>query len=160
MICVSCGHDNPTGTNYCERCLVPLPKLDMFQVFEPKLVTDRLLRVQGAVQRVQSGELLVADFAAFISENYETLVQKGLEIQDFINENSYFDDASDEVEVGYEGMRSWEEGLQEIYLYSEDYDLQHLTAGMEQLIHGNNCINEAMRVNRESREQDGVIGTL
>jgi len=160
VICVSCGYQNPVGSNYCEACLIPLPKVSMFQGFEPTLVTERLLRVQSAVGRVQSGELTMEEYAVFIGENYETLVQKGLDIQEFVDENNYFDDSPEEVEKGYEGMKAWEEGLQVLYLYTEDGDPGHLTSGMELIVHGNNCINEAMTFNRENREQDGVIGTL
>lgn len=160
MICLKCGYENPVGSNYCDQCSCPLPRMEIFQVLEPTIVSGRLRKIQGYVESIQKGEISLEDFADFIKTTYETLVQKSIEIQEFVDSTCYRDISPEEVEIGYEGMGSYEEGLREMYSYIEDLDLNHLVHGIELITHGNNCINEAMRINRENRDNEGVIGTL
>jgi len=42
--------------------------------------------------------------------------------------------------------------MHEMWLYLEDGDPGHLDSGLEMLWEGNEKINEAMRLNRDSRE--------
>jgi len=160
VLCVNCGHENPKGSNYCENCWVQLPKLELFQVFQPNIISDRLRKIEGAVQKLQAGEMSVPDFSDFVRSTYESLVQKSLEIQELVDSSCYYEISPEEVEIGYEGMYNYEAGLQEMYQYAEDQDSIHLVQGMEMMIKGNECINEAMRINRENRDNDGVVGTL
>lgn len=160
MLCVQCGYENPVGSNYCEQCYALMPRMDLFQVLEPTIVSDRLRKIQNAVNKVEKNEMSIEDFAEFIVSTYETLIQKAVEIQELVETSNYFDISPEEVEVGYKGMGFYEQGLLEIYHYVEDYDPVHLSQGLEMVTQGNNSINEAMRINRENREKDGVFGTL
>jgi hypothetical protein len=159
-ICVKCGFQNPPGSNYCEACATPMPKVEYFQYFEPAVVRDRLDKIQVQIDKVQKDEITVQEFADFISYTYQELQDKGREIQELVDTSDYYEISPEEVDVGYQGMQSYEHGLQEMYLYVEDMDPCHLTSGMELMTEGNTKINEAMRINRENREIDGVVGTL
>ena len=157
---MKCGYENPVGSNYCEQCSSPLPRMEIFQVLQPTVVTGRLRKIQNYIESVQREDISLEEFSEFIRTTYDILVQKSVEIQEFVDSTCYRDISPEEVEIGYEGMCSYEEGLQEMYLFIEDLDPIHLTVGMEMVVQGNNSINEAMRINRENRDNDGVVGTL
>jgi hypothetical protein len=159
-ICVKCGNQNPPGSNYCEACATPMPKVEYFQYFEPTIVRDRLDKIQAQIDNVQKEEITIQEFADFISVTYQELQQKGQEIQELVDSSDYCEISPEEVDIGYQGMQQYESGLQEMYVYVEDMDPCHLTQGMELMVDGNAKINNAMRINRENREIDGVVGTL
>ncbi|MDQ7823570.1 MAG: zinc ribbon domain-containing protein [Candidatus Eremiobacteraeota bacterium] len=160
MICIKCGYENAVGSNYCDQCFSPLPRLELFQVFEPTIVTGRVKKIQTHCEMIQKTEITPEEFSEFVTVTYEELTRISGEIQEIVDSAGYRDISPDEVEIGYEGMTLYEQGLQEIYLYVEDMNPEHFSAGMEMINQGNLKINEAMKINRDNRERDGVQGTL
>lgn len=83
---------------------------------------------------------------------YDVLTEKAVDVRAFIQESGYRDEAPDEVESGLQGVDLYEAGMQELYQYLQDGYDDHLTEGLRLLWEGNEKINHAMFLNRESRE--------
>jgi hypothetical protein len=115
-------------------------------------VTGRYEQFRQAVARARSGEWSAEEFEAFMLHVYETLTARAADCRAFIEETCYRDEAPDEVDNGLRGLDLYEVGMQEMWLFLQDGDLGHLDAGLEMVWEGNEKINEAMRLNRDSRE--------
>ena len=115
-------------------------------------VTGRYQQFQQAVERTRAGEWNAEDFEAFLLNDFETLTDNAVDCRDFIEESRYHEEAPEEVEAGLRGVDLYEVGMQELWLYLQDGDAGHLEEGLRLLWEGNEKINEAMRINRESRE--------
>lgn len=115
-------------------------------------VTGRYQQFQQAVERTRAGEWNAEDFEAFLLHVYETLTEKAVDCRAFIEESRYHEESPDEVETGLRGVDLYEVGMQELWQYLQDGEASHLEEGLRLLWEGNEKINEAMRINRESRE--------
>lgn len=109
-----------------------------------------------AVAKTRSGEWSAEDLQAFLETSYEVLETKALECRSIIEEEEYADDSPAEVEAGLEGLDLYDAGIHEMYAYLEDGDLEHLDAGLQMMWEGNEKINEAKRLNRETRDEQDV----
>lgn len=104
------------------------------------------------MERTRTGDWNVEDFEAFLSNVYEVLTHKAQECRTLIDETNYRDDAPEEVDGGLRGIDLYEMGMQELWLFLHDGEAHHLEEGMRLIWEGNEKINDAMRLNRESRE--------
>lgn len=162
MLCMKCGRDNlSNGSGFCAYCNAKLPTASMFQVMNtPTFETSRLNDVTRYCDCILAGSVSMEDFANFISLTYNHLVGLSSDIYQSVEDDGYMQIAPDEVEAGFEGMQLWENGLSEIYAYTEDMDEEHVKNGLDMVRRGNDLINKAMLLNRESRDIEGVTGTL
>lgn len=162
MICMKCGRDNVSnGSTYCSYCNAKLPSSSFMDVMStPKYETSRLNDVTQYCDCILAGTVSMEDFANYISLTYEHLAGLSAGIYQTVEEDAYSEVANDEVESGFEGMQLWESGLSEIYAYTEDMDEAHIKNGLDMVRRGNDLINKAMIMNRNSRSIDGVHGTL
>jgi hypothetical protein len=104
------------------------------------------------VERTRAGEWNAEDFEAFLLHVFEVLTEKAAECRTLIEETCYHEEAPEEVETGLGGVDLYEIGMQELWLYLQDGDVSHLEEGLRLVWEGNEKINEAMRINRDSRE--------
>ncbi len=115
-------------------------------------VTGRYEQFRQAAERARAGEWNAEEFEAFLLHLYDILTAKAVDCRAFIEESRYREEAPDEVDRGLRGLDLYEVGMHEMWLYLEDGDPGHLDSGLEMLWEGNEKINEAMRLNRDSRE--------
>lgn len=101
---------------------------------------------------MRSGDWTADDLREFLLQISETLAEKGLACRTFIEESGYRSEAEEEVDEGLSGIEHYEYGMQEMWQFLDDGDLAHLAAGLKIIWEGNEKINQAMRLNRESRE--------
>lgn len=104
------------------------------------------------MERARTGEWSAEELEAFLMHLYDLLVEKGQDCRAFIQESGYRDEAPDEVDSGLNGIDLYEAGIQEMWQYLQDGDESHLSEGLRLLWEGNEKINHAMFLNRESRE--------
>ncbi|MCL5036777.1 MAG: hypothetical protein M1269_06620 [Chloroflexi bacterium] len=151
MVCVRCGCNNPPGANFCLRCKMALPKIvqEMYDDFERQ--SGRLERIIDLTDLVREGQMEVADFTEEIAAIIKELSEKAREIMEIVEENNYGVHSPEEVEVGFEGIDAYEQGLALLLLYGDQMDPICLDRGIELIEEGNTKINEAMRLNRDRR---------
>lgn len=153
MLCIKCGHNNPPDSNYCQKCNAVLYKMAQTKADPPPKVNERYNQLKNAGDRVKSGEWTVDEYSDFLVGISNALTQKEMEIREIeIPEESY-EDFREELEIGFSGIELYNQGISEMRLYTEDLDPGHIDYGLELIDEGNERINEAMRINRENRQE-------
>ncbi|MHB2017000.1 MAG: hypothetical protein ACYCW6_08665 [Candidatus Xenobia bacterium] len=116
---------------------------------------SRYDQIHEAVQQVRSGELKLADFAAFINETADIMSQREQAVRETMSEVTEETEADfrQEFEVGMRGMMRFSEGLAELKKYVADKDAAHLDRGFIAVSEGNDLIMEAMKINRANHDR-------
>lgn len=152
MICIKCGSHNPQGYLFCLSCNSPLPKIDETEMMVlHEEVTDRLRSIESSGLKARRGEISLEEFSDFIVRTLNILGAKEQEISEFVEETGYREDASQELDIGFQGMNLYVEGLRTMLDFAQDGDPSHLDAGLELVKKGNDLINQAMTINRRAR---------
>lgn len=99
-----------------------------------------------------SGEWAPEDLKEFLVQIAGLLGEKAREVRELLEESGYQNESPEEVEQGLGGIEHYERGMQEMWRFFEDGDAGHLQQGLELIWEGNERINKAMIINRESRE--------
>lgn len=155
LVCTRCGTENSDGTRFCTNCQAALPQIPAgTQVARPPdKVTDRYNQLKEASDKVLNGEWTIEEYGEFLENIAQVLAQKEVEIREIeIPEESY-DDFAEELEVGFNGIALYNEGIAHMMLYLEDQNPENIEYGLELVWQGNEQINEAMRINRENRRK-------
>lgn len=152
IICTKCGAQNPDGVKFCESCQNPMPQISSVLVDNPK-VMERYLQLKEAADAVKNGDWTFEEFAEFLEEVTRILVQKEQEIRDIEIPEEAYDDFSQELEVGFNGIALYNEGIANMMMYLEDKNSEHLDHGLELAYQGNEQVNEAMRINRANKRK-------
>ena len=157
ILCLRCGGQNTPTENYCEHCGATLPKLaytiDMAVV---EKVDDRLHRFVEAAQNVQSGEITLDEFTNFMETTYNRLKRIEDEIREIPVSEEIMESFEEELDVGFQGMELFNEGMEEMMAYADDEDPSHLSAGLRLIEQGNAMIHQARTINRE---RDSRLGS-
>lgn len=120
---------------------------------EPEVVNQRLLEVEEAAEKAASGEWTPEEFGQFVEEVAQALVEHEEHIRQIEIPPEAVEDFREELEVGFNGIQLWHEGVARLGLFLEEPDVAHLEEGLELCRQGNDYINEAMRINRENRKR-------
>ena len=150
--CKDCGFDNPPTEEFCQACNTPL---QLGQLSLPSVedgIGSRYRQIRGKVEELQRGKLGAAEFAKWLEDLSIVLAQRARAIVQNIEAGQYWKENPDEVEIGLSGVRSFEQGLEELWRYAQDYDPAHLELGLQMVWEGNQRIVEAMHINRDSRQ--------
>lgn len=153
IICMQCGADNPRGGNLCRSCQATLPRMDTSSMLVGDKIVGRYNQFKEAVAKVKEGAWSTEEFFEFLQSLYGFLSEKRLGTEQLIAESGYEEYGEEEVRQGRDGMNHFEMGMQEMALFLEDGDLQHLDEGLSILWRGNEFINDAMRINRAERRK-------
>lgn len=157
ILCLRCGEPNTPTENYCEHCGATLPKLayaiDMAVV---EKVDERVHRFVEVAQNVQSGEMSLDEFAEFMETTYNRLKRIENEIREIPISEEIMESFEEELDVGFQGMELFNEGMEEMMAYADDEDPIHLTAGLRLIEQGNSMIHRARMINRE---RDSRLGS-
>lgn len=162
-ICTNCGAENPDFEEFCAGCRVPLPEATTGgggyeePEEEAKDEMSRYNDIKKAVEKIKHGEWNMSRFEAFLQELMAMLSRFEQEIRDVnIPEESY-DDFSMELDIGFNGVDLYNEGLANLMLYVTDQNNSYLETGLDLIHKGNSKINEAIRVNRSHRKGMGEV---
>lgn len=153
MICIKCGYDNPPTANACAKCRTPLPKMPAGYEAPRPVLTERLQKFIDAAENLKNGTWTLDDFKSFLDNMAQVLGEKAAEIRATEIPPEMFDDFSQELAVGLEGINLYEQGMAEMYHIFRDGDANHLDVALDLMEQGNEKINEAMRINRENRQK-------
>ncbi|MBM3461350.1 MAG: zinc ribbon domain-containing protein [Armatimonadetes bacterium] len=157
MICVKCGQQNPGGYNYCQRCNAMLPKVahaaEPSEVAAQQKVNERYMQLKEAGDKVVSGEWTVEAYSSFLDGIARILAQKEQDIRDIEIPEEALEDFREELEVGFQGIEMYNQGIANMRLFLDDREPSHIQEGLELVREGNEMINEAMRINRDNRRK-------
>ena len=156
ILCLRCGKPNSPKENYCLHCGATLPKLayaiDMVPV---EKVDDRYHQFAEAARRVQSGEISLDEFMEFMETTYNKLTKIEDEIREVNISEDIMDAFEEELDVGFQGVELFNEGMETMMAYADDEDPAHLANGLRLIEQGNNLIHRARIINRE---RDSKLG--
>lgn len=155
IICVKCGHHNPDGLNQCEQCGAQLPRLVSAGPREPEpdYIDDRVKELEDAANRVVSGEWSTDQFGEFVDDIMRKLSEREQAIRSIEIPPEAIEDFREELECGFQGITLFYEGVNRMSQYLEALDVTCLEEGLEIVKHGNDQINEAMKINRANRQK-------
>lgn len=162
LICVRCGAENSDTSKFCNNCQAALPQIPAASRGhrDPDKVMDRFYQVEEAVKATKSGEWTVDEYADFLDNISEVLAQKEDEIRAIELPDDLYEEFSDELESGFEGMALFNEGINHLMSYVEDQDTSHLDYGMDLCLQGSEKLNDAMRLNRlHKKKLEDLIDT-
>jgi hypothetical protein len=147
--------ENPEGLKFCKSCQAVLPQIPTAGRMDEghEKVMDRYYQVEEAVNAIKSGEITMEEFTDFLSGIIEILGQKEEEIRSVEMPQEIYEEFSDELEAGFEGMSLFNEGLAVIAQYLDDQNNEHLDAGMELCLQGSEKLNEAMLLNKQHKKR-------
>lgn len=154
-VCTRCGAQNPDNKKYCVNCQAVLPNIPS-ATQSPKLpetVMERYYQLREAGDLVVNGEWTVEEYGEFLENISQVLAKKEHEIRDIEIPEEAYDDFSEELEVGFNGIALYNEGIAHMMLYLEDEDPENIEYGLQLVYEGNESINQAMKVNRENRRK-------
>jgi len=161
ILCLRCGAQNPPGENYCLSCGATLPKLAYtMEMASVDQVDERYRKFAEAAEMVKTGQWSVEEYANFMETTYQKLRQ----IEDGIREvpisEEIMDDFEEELEIGFQGVEMFNEGMETMMEYIEDEDPAHLEEGLKLIAKGNGMIHRARIINRERDKRLGMNADL
>lgn len=119
--------------------------------------TSRYRQIRGKCDEVRSGQITVAHFSSYLQELSNILAQRAQSIYDNLEETDYYAENADEVDMGVAGVQSYESGVNLLWEYVDDANPAHIDEGLLLIWEGNQRIIEAMRINRQSREDLALL---
>lgn len=153
-VCTKCGAQNSDSQKYCISCQSVLPNIPSVQVITaPDKVMERYNQLKEAADMVLSGEWTIEQYGEFLENVSRILAQKEQEIRDIEIPEEAYDDFSEELQVGFEGIALYNEGIAHMMMYLESQNPDDIEYGLELVYQGNEKINNAMRINRENRRK-------
>ena len=153
IICMQCGAQNGKGAKVCASCGAILPRMDTSSMVTVDKIAGRFTQFRDAVERVKEGHWSSEEFLEFLQNIYALLSEKRAGTEQLIQETGYEEYADDEVSQGRDGMDQYELGMQELSLFLEDGETDHLDQGLDLIWQGNERLNDAMRINRAERKK-------
>ncbi|MHB2017837.1 MAG: hypothetical protein ACYCW6_12885 [Candidatus Xenobia bacterium] len=143
--CVDCGHQNPPSETRCQACNGKLHSSSQGQLWIDRLqeATDSHLLGQFSTEQLRSLLLTLE----------ETLAVRAQDVVETIESTDYQVEHHTEVNVGIAGIQAVEQGLADLWRYQEDGNRDLLQNGLQSARQGLDLIREAMRLNREARNE-------
>lgn len=148
---------NPSTEQFCLACNSRLGYVRPSDRPDAEASTSRYRQIRLRCEEVQSGHITMQAFAAYLQELSNILQQRGQAIYDNLELTEYYADNADEVDMGIGGVQSYEAGVNELWAFVEDGNAAHIEDGLLLIWEGNQRIIEAMRINRESREELSLL---
>ncbi|MCD4786142.1 MAG: zinc ribbon domain-containing protein [Candidatus Eremiobacteraeota bacterium] len=161
ILCLRCGEPNSPDENYCEKCGATLPKLayaiDMASV---EKVNERYMGFVKAAEMVKSGEWSIEEFEEFMEKIYNKLKTIESEIGQVPITEEIMEDFEEELDVGFAGVKLYNEGMKEMMEFIEDENPVHLDEGLIKIRKGNEQIHRARIINRDRDKRLGAHADL
>lgn len=155
-VCTRCGTENLDASRFCSNCNAALPQIiadaQAGGVLASK-VMERYYQLKDAAEKVKNGEWTLEEYSSYLEGIAQVLAQKEQEIREIEIPEEAYEDFAEELEVGFNGIALYNEGIAHMMLYLEDQDPDHLDYGLDLVYQGNEQINEAMRINRDNRKK-------
>lgn len=151
LVCVRCGHKNPEGQKYCESCNANLPRIsESVAAPPPEKINIHYNQLKEAGEKIQTGEFTPEQYLGVLDRIYNVVTERlndleNLEISDEIRAS-----VDEELQLGVAGIQYFLQGIDEMRVYLDDSNVEHITVGMESVYQGNEHLNAALDMARDN----------
>lgn len=151
MICVRCGQQNPDGVKFCQSCNAILPKISesVATPLSPR-ISNHYNQLQDACQQVRAGQWSMDQFQNVLDQIYAIISERAQEIESLEIPEAIRPRLQEQLDMGFSGIYDFLEGIQELRLYLEDSNEEHLDIGLELAERGNESLNSALDMARSN----------
>ncbi len=155
LVCVRCGTENTEGVKFCINCQSVLPQIPAASrpPSTPEMIMDRFYQVEEAVKSIRSEEWTIDEFADYMENMAEVLAQKEEDIRSIDLPDDLYEEFAEELEIGFEGMALFIEGVNHLIDYVDDPNPEHLEYGLDLCRKGGEKVNEAIRLNKQHTDR-------
>jgi predicted nucleic acid-binding Zn ribbon protein len=168
--CPSCGYPADEDDTVCSNCNGSLLATEEIPRTHDRNITSRYDEFSEKVKGLRNGGLSREEFGKWLNqmrdmlnnrrEHYVQFV-KGSEFEDIdvdrleVLQNDYFNEREEEVTLTMEGIFEFEEAMSLMASFAEDHNSEAdvLDEALKMMWNGNEKCNEAIRMNREYRNQ-------
>lgn len=113
-------------------------------------ISNHLDQIIEACENVRSGQWPPEQFLESIERIYSTIYERAQEIESLEIPDYLLPKLQEQLEVGFNGITDLLDGIQEIRLYLEDENEEHLDIGIEMAKRGNENLNLALEMARNN----------
>src|SRR5205085_10665016 len=134
-------------------CKSPLPKIpDSVASVAPAPIYDNLDRIKEVGEGILDGKVDLDRFHYILNGVYNAIHVELQKIESYLKNNRWgdivitediHDDLDQPFQIAWTGMTHFLQGIDEMRLYAEDQNSQHIAVGMQQATQGNTELNEA-----------------
>ena len=149
VICVRCGQQNPDGVNFCSACNSPVPKVSSFVSSPlPPRISNHYDQLLEACQNIKTGKCTPEEFHAILNRIFTTIEERAREIETIEIPEYLMPKLQEQINIGFAGISNFLDGVQEMALFLEDGNEEHLNTGLELTEQGNDSLNTALDMAR------------
>lgn len=149
VICVRCGQQNPDGVHFCSTCNSPVPKLSSFVAPPlPPRISNHYNQLIEICKNVKAGTISHEEFHATLNKIFTTIEERAREIETMEIPEHLIAKLQEQMDIGFSGINNFLDGIQEMALFLEDGNEEHLNAGLELAEQGNESLNAALDIAR------------
>lgn len=151
IVCVKCGHQNQEGQRYCENCKFMLPKISEYvSAPPPERINIHYDQLKEAGEKIQSKEITAEQFLETLNRIYGVISERLAEIENMEISDDVRPSLEEQLNLGVSGIHYFLQGIDEMRLYAEDSNAEHIAVGMESIYQGNENLNNALEMAREN----------
>lgn len=156
--CPNCGYPIGVNVHTCPNCQFVIYSQDPIDRPAPKTherdITDRYDQFAERVQMIRDGRMSVEQFGNWLRTTQQMLLGQRERYVEMIKVSGYYEDSTDEVNMGMTGILDYEEAMEMMLSFANgEADSATLDAALEKMWEGNEKCNEAARINRRFRAQ-------
>jgi hypothetical protein len=154
VLCVQCGHKNPSGPIFCSNCNARLPRHVMDSAIESKPeLNGRLMRYKKNSDQVRRGQITADQFTVFLEQEVEALAEARLEYDQAHEGTDYRQTSPDEVASTKAGLDEFGQALDLMWLYLQEGNEINLDKAFALAKSGNQKLNNGLKMNAKVQEK-------
>lgn len=151
MICVRCGHQNPEGQHFCLKCNSALPRIsESISAANPERVNVHYNLLREAGEKVQARQISMEEYLQTLDTIYTKIYERLQEVESMDMEDEVRSALQEQLNVGVSGIHYFLNGINEMRLYADDSDPQHIAIGISSVFQGNENLNQALEMARDN----------
>jgi uncharacterized phage infection (PIP) family protein YhgE len=136
-----------------------MPKIsETISAAPPGRINVHYNQLKEAVEKIQSGESTQEQYLETLNFVYNTIYERLIEVENMEISEEIKPDFEEQYQLGLSGIHFFLQGIEELKLYVEDSNSDHLTSGMESAYQGNENLNQALEMAREGLRRLKEIG--
>ncbi|MCL5036007.1 MAG: hypothetical protein M1269_02715 [Chloroflexi bacterium] len=144
VLCISCMHENPPGSQVCESCSEMLPP-----VTPPPKLEDILVKLEEAVDAFNKREITKKDMDSILVGTRYFLEKKLAEVEAIEIPSDFMTEMKEEMDNGTSGVKALIEACNLLEQYSTSGNRKFMDKGLSLAKVGTDQVNRALRLNWE-----------
>jgi len=151
ITCIRCGQQNPDGSKYCQSCKAALPKIsESVSAAAPERINVHYNQLKEVGDKILSGAITDEEFAGTIDRIYEVIQARLNDLENLQIAPEVIPKVEEELQLGLAGIQYFLQGIEEMKLFLQDRNQEHITLGMESVFQGNENLNNALEMARDN----------